>query len=228
MPDLPTEPLRVVLWIEGRRVAVQDFVPDLRAAGYQVVKVASGKRALEWLNGNSAAVAVVFAASFGSSGCRIVRSLRRAAPQIPILLILGNDTLHNPQAQADEVLVLPFTKRKLINRVRRLAPLRRGPWFQVGKVWLDESNRIVRCLAKESRLTPRLTRLLRFFMEHPGEILSREQIFRAVWDTEYTNDVRSLQVHITWLRRAIEPDPRNPRFIQTLRTLGYRFNPEGQ
>ncbi len=228
MTEQPTEPVRAVLWIEGRRVAVPDFVPDLQVAGYRVEKVASGKQAAEWLKEHSAALAVIFAASFGTSGCRVARSLRRVAPQVPILLILGKGEAPNSKAQVDDVLALPFTKRKLINHVRRLAPLRRGPWFQVGKVWLDERNRIVRCLRKESRLTPRLTRLLRFFMEHPGEILSRERIFSAVWDTDYTEDVRSLQVHITWLRRAIEPDPRNPRFIQTLRTLGYRFNPEGQ
>jgi DNA-binding response OmpR family regulator len=83
----------------------------------------------------------------------------------------------------------------------------------------------VRCQGKEERLTPRLTHLLQTLMEHAGEVIEREKLFSEVWKTEYTGDTRTLDVHISWLRQAIEEDPRNPRFLKTIRGVGYRLDP---
>jgi DNA-binding response OmpR family regulator len=82
----------------------------------------------------------------------------------------------------------------------------------------------VRCLDKEERLTPRLIQLLKTLMEHPGEVIEREKLFSEVWRTEYTGDTRTLDVHISWLRQAIEEDPRNPRYLKTIRGVGYRLD----
>jgi DNA-binding response OmpR family regulator len=61
-------------------------------------------------------------------------------------------------------------------------------------------------------------------MENTGEVLERKNLFRRVWKTEYTGDTRTLDVHISWLRRAIEHDPRRPRFLKTIRGVGYRLD----
>jgi DNA-binding response OmpR family regulator len=61
-------------------------------------------------------------------------------------------------------------------------------------------------------------------MKHAGEVVEREDLFRRVWNTEYTADTRTLDVHISWLRQAIEEDPRNPRFLKTIRGVGYRLD----
>jgi DNA-binding response OmpR family regulator len=82
----------------------------------------------------------------------------------------------------------------------------------------------VRCLGREATLTPRLAQLLKMFLEHPGEVIERGRLFREIWNTEYTGDTRTLDVHISWLRQAIEEDPRKPRFLKTIRGLGYRFD----
>jgi len=79
---------------------------------------------------------------------------------------------------------------------------------------------------RQTSLTPRLVTLLRILMEHPGEVIEREAIFRQVWDTAYTEDTRTLDVHISWLRRAVEIDIRNPRYIKTIRGVGYRLDSE--
>ena len=71
---------------------------------------------------------------------------------------------------------------------------------------------------------PRLVTLLRILMEHPGEVIERAFLFRTVWDTAYTEDTRTLDVHVSWLRRAIEDDPRNPIYIKTVRGVGYRLD----
>jgi DNA-binding response OmpR family regulator len=82
----------------------------------------------------------------------------------------------------------------------------------------------VRCQGREARLTPRQAQLLQILMQHPGEVVGRDQLFKDVWNTGYTGDTRTLDVHISWLREAIEEDPRNPKFIKTIRGVGYRLD----
>jgi DNA-binding response OmpR family regulator len=61
-------------------------------------------------------------------------------------------------------------------------------------------------------------------MENPNEVIERGEIFRKVWETDYTGDTRTLDVHMSWLRKAIEEDPRNPEFLITMRGMGYRLD----
>jgi len=82
----------------------------------------------------------------------------------------------------------------------------------------------VKCLSKNSRLTPRLTCLLQTLLQRRGEVIEREELFKQVWETNYTGDTRTLDVHISWLRRAIEMDPVHPRFLHTVRGVGYRLD----
>ena len=95
---------------------------------------------------------------------------------------------------------------------------------EAGPIKLDVERNQVQCEEKEARLTPRLVSLLKILMRHPGEVLEREDLFRKVWNTEYTGDTRTLDVHISWLRRAIEEDPRNPHLLKTIRGVGYRLD----
>jgi len=94
----------------------------------------------------------------------------------------------------------------------------------VGLIRLDTERRRVRCQGREARLTPRLAQLLQILMEHPGAVVERAQLFRQVWKTEYTEDTRTLDVHISWLREALEEDPRHPQFLKTIRGVGYRLD----
>ena len=61
-------------------------------------------------------------------------------------------------------------------------------------------------------------------MERPGEVIERDQLFREVWETDFTDDTRTLDVHISWLRKAIEKDPRRPKYLKTIRGIGYRLD----
>jgi DNA-binding response OmpR family regulator len=96
-----------------------------------------------------------------------------------------------------------------------------------GPIQLDTEQRLVRCENRQVRLTPRLVILLKILMEHPGELIDRKELFRQVWDTAYTVDTRTLDVHVSWLRQAIEEDPRHPKYIKTIRGMGYRLDVEG-
>ena len=217
-----------ILWIENRRVKVPDFVPTLRKRGYDVHVVHSGKSGEDWLTTFTPDMIVLYAASFGTSGCRMAKSLREVAPELPFLLIASAEAPPKPQAPVSYTLILPFTTRKLLNRIRRLLPMDDRQWLRVGAIALDERRRVMRCHGRETRLTPRLVRLAKYFMAHPNEVIPYRRLFKDVWDTTYLGDIRTLQVHVSWLRHALEEDPKHPRFLETLRGVGYRFHPEGK
>lgn len=98
----------------------------------------------------------------------------------------------------------------------------------VGAFTLDLENRTVAGPAGTSRLTPMLAALLALLMKHPGEPVSRPTIMREVWHTTYLEDTRTLDVHISWLRRCIEPQPARPTYLLTRRGLGYVFYPDAR
>jgi len=88
---------------------------------------------------------------------------------------------------------------------------------------LDLDNRLITGDNGVHQLTPIECRLLKTFMAYPGKVLSRKLLMKKVWETEYLDDTRTLEVHVCWLRKKIEEDTRHPRYIKTVRGTGYRF-----
>lgn len=213
-----------ILWIEGKRAFGPYFIPDLRKKGFTVEIVSSGKAAKEYLSGDKCNLVVLNAATFRTSGKRICNDIHSEWEKLPILMIANPDKPVSKDICADVLLELPFTIRKLVNRINPLLPHSSNKVLRTGPIHLDLERRIVRCQDKESQLTPRLTSLLRIFMEHPNEVLEREDIFRKIWNTEYTGDTRTLDVHVSWIRQAIEQNPRKPRYLITIRSVGYRLD----
>jgi DNA-binding response OmpR family regulator len=213
-----------LLWIEGKRAESPSFVPSLRKKEYLVEVVPTGSAALERLVDYDPDLVVVNASSLRTSGKRICRELREKSPALPILVILSESQTLNDESCASVLLSMPFTSRKLINRITRLLPGDGEHLLHVGHIRLDLERKRVRCQGRETRLTPRLTRLLQVLMQHPGVVVVREQLFREVWSTDYTEDTRTLDVHISWLRETLEEDPRKPQFLKTIRGVGYRLD----
>ncbi len=213
-----------ILWIEGKRAFGPYFIPDLRKKDFTVEIVSTGKAANQYLSEDKFDVVVLNAATFRTSGKRICNDIRNTWEKLPILMIANPDKPVSKDIGADVLLELPFTIRKLVNRINPMLPHSSNKVLRTGPIHLDLERRIVRCKDKEAHLTPRLTSLLRIFMEHPNEVLEREDIFRKIWRTEYTGDTRTLDVHISWIRQAIEPDPRKPRYLITIRSVGYRLD----
>ncbi len=132
----------------------------------------------------------------------------------------------NLTGEVEVSLVEPFTLQKLVNRIRPLLPSEPKSLISAGPIQLDTEQRLVRCENRQARLTPRLVTLLKILIDHPGELMDRKELFRQVWDTAYTVDTRTLDVHVSWLRQAIEEDPRQPKYIKTIRGMGYRLDIE--
>lgn len=213
-----------ILWIEGRRSIDPPFVPNLQSKGCEIETVSTGKEAISRLPAVDPDLVVLNAASMRSSGTRICQSLKKCANGVPVLVISEAEQTASEETCADVVLKLPFTTRKLVNRIKPLLPAKEADVIKAGPIRLDAERKQVYCKGRQSTLTPRLSHLLQILMEHPGEALERERLFREVWNTEYTGDTRTLDVHISWLRRAIEADPRKPKFLKTIRGVGYRLD----
>ena len=213
-----------ILLIEGKQSDHDSFAPGLTKKGNQVETIANGSMALARLVSLDPDMVIVDAASLRTNGKRICQSLRRENEILPIILILPNEQKLAEKVDANVVLALPFTVQKLVNRIRPFMPVDESDLLHVGPIRLNLKQRHVRCLGRQSRLTPHLVTLLKLLMEHPGEVMERGTLFRLAWNTEYTGDTRTLDVHLSWLRRAIEADPRHPRFLKTVRGVGYRLD----
>jgi DNA-binding response OmpR family regulator len=213
-----------ILLIEGKRAERASFMGGLTKKGFQVESVPNGTAALARLADFLPHLVVVDAASLRTSGKRICQSIRQHSAGVPVVLILQEGAPPVDKLDVEAILAEPFTLQKLVNRIRPLLPTEPKSLIIAGPMQLDTEQRLVRCEMRQSRLTPRLVMLLKILMEHPGELIDRKELFRQVWDTAYTVDTRTLDVHVSWLRQAVEEDPRHPRFIKTIRGMGYRLD----
>lgn len=215
-----------ILLIEGKRADTPPFLPALKRKGYDVESVPSGKAALNRLTIFQPELVIVNAASLRTNGARICASLRENIPTTPIVLITTAGTTTPQTETVQAILPLPFTARKLLNRIAPLIPARTDHNLSAGPITLNLARGSVQYNQRETQLTPRLVRLLQLFLQRPGQLITRQELFTAAWQTNYTEDTRTLDVHISWLRRAIEENPHTPRHLKTVRGLGYRLDIE--
>ena len=213
-----------LLVIEGRHAEIPSFAQDLQKKGFDVVSAQNGSEAVSQLKQTNPSLVIVNAPTMRSTGIRICSSIRKKDSKIPIILIVENDEKSVDKELADSILALPFTVQKLVNRIKALMPGDGDNVVSVGPIRLDLENRRVRSLGKNTKLTSRLITLLQLLMDKHGEVVEREALFKKVWETNYTGDTRTLDVHISWLRRAIELDPDDPKFLKTIRGVGYRLD----
>lgn len=210
-----------VLLIEGRRGDHPSFSKELDKKGFEVSRAPSGSAGLEIIDSIDPKVVVVDAASLRTSGVRICQSFRKTDGKLPIILIIDKKISIPEDVDANLVLRLPFTVQKLINRLRAYQATDGKYVMEMGPIELNTRTQLVTCHEQRTKLTPRLVKILEMLMNNHGEIVERDPLFKTVWETDYTGDTRTLDVHISWLRQAIEEDPRHPRLIKTVRGVGY-------
>ncbi len=211
----------VVLMIEGYKGVHPSFSKELRSRGYQTHTVSNGSAGLKKLESLHPNVVVVDAASLGTSGIRICQSLRKAYDELPIILIVEKDVDISENVDANLVLHLPFTVQKLINRMCAYRTTADRFVMEAGPIELNTQTHLVTCQGKQSKLTPCLVTLLKVLIENKGKVIERKPLFSEVWETDYTDDTRTLDTHISWLRQAIEENPHSPQLIKTVRGVGY-------
>jgi len=210
--------------VEGRKPAGKHLAPILNdQEGYNVVTAHTRRDALAKVQEARPAVIVLDSPSLRFSCRRFCDALRNADLETPVLMLLPEGAKIDRSIGARAHLRYPFSAKKLTNRIARLLPAPDGDLLRVGDVTLNIEQRCVVRGDRESHLTPKQACLLEVFLRHPGEILTRSYLMKQVWNTDYMGDTRTLDVHIHWVRKAIEEDHKSPVYLRTIRRVGYRF-----
>ena len=211
-----------IILIEGKQTDHPSFFLNLQKKGYNVEIASTGNAALDKIRDGRPMLVLIDAASLRTTCNRIVYRIKQRNPDLPVILII-DDSLKGKKIsnKCDLVMTLPFTVQKLVNRIKLFAPSNGESIRNVGKITLDKSKCSISVGHRYSLVTPRVVKLLEVLMDRVGKVVSRKELFRKIWDTDYLDDMRSLDVHMQWLRKAIETDPKNPQIITTIRGIGY-------
>jgi DNA-binding response OmpR family regulator len=148
-------------------------------------------------------------------------------PNIPMLLLVAEEEqvdVETKELTRGNVLRMPFTPRKVANRIERVIACWQGKILTIGDLTLDMDKRCVSRGEQVRRLTPRQAQLLEVFMRNTGHTLTRKYLMETVWETDYMGDTRTLDVHVRWIRERIEENPSSPRYLRTVRGVGYHFD----
>lgn len=172
----------------------------------------------------------------GLSGIEVCRRLRRApeTANVPIIMLTARgeeeDRVRGLETGADDYVTKPFSPRELVARVgavlRRVRPALAGEKLSYGDLEMDTVAHRVRRGGKAINLGPTEFRLLKHFLEHPGRVFSRERLLDAVWGRDSDIDLRTVDVHIRRLRKAVNQDGLDD-IIRTVRAAGYALDKDG-
>lgn len=211
-----------ILFVEKDPTTADLLVPSLERHGFQVTLVRTQRQAANRLRSLRFDILTIDVASFGSSGYKVADAVRSRLEAVPTILLLEKGHA-SAGSTADAFMTPPFTGRKLLYRVKKLARAISTNEIRAGDLALDPDTRVLRLGEGSLYLRPKEAELLAVFMANQGVVLSRRHLMREVWDTDYIGDTRTLSVHVRWLRKKIEEDPGNPRLLLTVRGVGYRF-----
>lgn len=214
----------LILLVEGKRAGDDSLHAALCKAGYMVTVHHTGNAALDWVHEHEPDLIVFDGASMRSSGVRSCRKLSQALEGVPIIHTRAEEQPRDESAGATVYLAKPYTPRKVLNRVRSLLPAvaSEEEIVRAGDLILYRGKRSVEVYGQgEKQLTPKLAALLEDFLRHPNQVRTRRELMQNVWQTDYIGDTRTLDVHVRWVREAIERDPGQPRRLLTVRGRGY-------
>jgi two-component system alkaline phosphatase synthesis response regulator PhoP len=210
-----------------------------RRLGYEVEEYDSGERGLDpAVSGKFDCFIFDVTMEPGMSGLELLRKVRERGVDTPAMFLTAHDAVDDKvagfQAGADDYLAKPFSPRELEVRVEAL--LRRaGKWaaksedekkdrIEVGELVIDKRRHEVTVGGSRVELTPLEFHILERLASEPGRAWSRNDLLDEVWSTEYEGYQRNVDPHINRLRRKIEPDPKNPSYVLTVRGVGYKLN----
>jgi DNA-binding response OmpR family regulator len=163
----------------------------------------------------------------GGHGIEVVRALRSQAADLPVLMLSDtnseSDAVISLDAGADDVVTLPLRHDEVLARIRALLRRSRPEAFEVNEVRVDPSSRRAWLQDSEITLTSKEFELLRVLVREAGSVVTRDQLMREVWDVNWWGSTKTLDMHVSWLRRKLGDDAGHPRYISTVRGVGFRF-----
>ncbi len=170
---------------------------------------------------------ILIDASGGTDSTTQCRHSVAIYPNTPLVLLAVRDCPPGPQCRlltCNNVLLFPFSNNELLGKLDALLSGEQWGILRVGELALDvKTRRVQRQGSEAQQLTPKQALLLEVFMCYPERTLSRKFLMEAIWETDYIEDTRTLDVHVRWIREHIEQNPSRPRYLRTVRGVGYRF-----
>ena len=206
----------------------------LRKEGFEVAIAATGPDALDTFERNGADLVLLDLMLPGLPGTEVCRQLRLKS-NVPVIMVTAKDSevdkVVGLELGADDYVTKPFSSRELVARIR--AVLRRQgdveelapATLEAGPVRMDVERHIVSVSGMSVQLPLKEFELLEVLLRNAGRVLTRMQLIDRVWGADYVGDTKTLDVHVKRLRAKIEPTPSAPRYIITVRGLGYKFEP---
>jgi DNA-binding response OmpR family regulator len=231
MPRSSTGDAPSLLLVEDDAAIAEPLAQALRREGYEVEAVADGiSAARRGVEGEHDLVLLDLGLP-GLDGVEVCRRIRAVRPQVPVLMLTARteevDTIVGLDAGADDYVAKPMRVGELLARVRAL--LRRVPdapgadVVEVNAVRVDRGSRRAWVDDRELELTPKEFDLLALLIGEAGRVVTRERIMAAVWDENWFGSTKTLDMHVSWLRRKLDDDAANPRRLTTVRGVGFRF-----
>ncbi len=207
----------------------------LRKEGFEVSVAATGTSALTEFDRTGADIVLLDLMLPEMSGTEVCRQLRSRS-HVPIIMVTARDSeidkVVGLEIGADDYVTKPYSPRELVARIR--AVLRRNagevadlapPTLAAGPVRMDVERHVVTVSGAAVPLPLKEFELLEMLLRNAGRVLTRGQLIDRVWGADYVGDTKTLDVHVKRLRSKIEPEPSTPRYIVTVRGLGYKFEP---
>ncbi len=231
------EKTATVLVVDDEPTIVEIVGRYMERAGFETFTAADGYRALDLATEHRPDLVVLDVMLPGIDGIEVMERLQeRPGPSIAVILLTArgeeSDRLVGLRHGADDYVVKPFSPAELVARVeavlRRVAPAparEDQPPIVHGPLRVEPASRRVFLDGEEIMLTMREFDLLAFFAENPGRVFSRDQLMESVWGEPFFDDTSTVTVHVRRLRAKLGDDPAEPRFIETVWGVGYRFRP---
>jgi two-component system KDP operon response regulator KdpE len=225
------------------KILIVDDEPQIRrvlrttltSQGYTVAEARTGDEALEQIRNERPDLILLDVNMPGISGLETCREIRSSS-DIPIIMLTvrgtEKDKVQALDAGADDYVTKPFGSDELMARIRaglrRAAPAESMPPFASNDLKIDFEKRAVSLKGQAVRLTPKEFELLRHLVANQGKAQGHRRLLQAVWGPDYGEETEYLRVFINQLRKKIEPDPKNPRYLHTEPWVGYRFDPPAE